>query len=141
MSIIQLAANIEDMPEYEPLPQGRYRAEVRDVEMRVSEKLPNGYFLVQFVVDPADYPADYDANNAPEGVILSYARVRVPSLEDRRATRPFKAFLTALGIDASGAALNTDDWIGRQAVLLVSVSEYQGAPVNNVESVEAVPTA
>lgn len=140
MSIIELNANLNDMQEYEALPAGNYKAEIRDVEERFSEKMPNGYYYIQLVVPPAEFPADYDPENAPEGVILTYARVGKPDPTNRRTVRPFKVLIEAMGLDSNSNTFNMDDWIGREVQALVSQDEYQGSPTNQVQSLSPVPT-
>lgn len=136
MDIIKLSANIEDMQEYQPLPAGPYRAELRDIEIRHSEKVPQGYFYMTFRVDPSDFPADYDAANAPEGLNVVYSRVAIPDANNRRTVAPYKSLLKALGVDVKGDTFDPKEWIGKEAQLLLSTSIYQGAPVNNVEAVQ-----
>jgi hypothetical protein len=139
VDIIKLATNLEDMAEYEPLPPGQYPAEIRDVEVKYSEKQPNGYFVISLRVDPADFPPDYDTANAPEGVVLTYARVSIPDPNNRKSVRPFKNFIRALGEDVNSDTFDPQAWIGKQLFTFVTKTDYQGAPVNNVESVSAVP--
>lgn len=138
MSIIELSQDLNEMQEYEPLPAGPYIAQVRDVEIRHSEKLPNGFFYVQLLIPVENFPADYDAANAPEGLTVIYARVQVPTPENRRSVRPFKNFIRALGLEDSGNKIDTSEWVNKELQVLLSTSEYQGAPVNNVESVSPV---
>lgn len=140
MDMIKLSANLSDMEEYEPLPQGLYPAEVRDCEIRHSEKVPEGYIYMQLRVDPDDYPADYDPSNAPEGVQLIYASVKVPDGKDRRKVRPFKQLMKALGQDISAATFDPSAWTGQHVQVLIRTSEYQGALVNNVDAVSELPT-
>lgn len=139
MDMIKLALNIEEMEEYSPLPNGPYRSELRDIEVKHSEKLPNGYFYCQFRIDPSDFPADYDAANAPDGLNVVYARVQVPDPNNRRTVAPFKGFLKALGIEVSGATFDPSSWVGSEVQLLLSVNEYNGQMVNNVDAVFALP--
>jgi hypothetical protein len=139
MSIIELAGNIQDMAEFEPLPDGVYPAELQDIEIRHSEKVPNGYLYCQFRVSPDHFPADYDVGNAPEGLPVVYARVAIPDAANRRTVRPFKQFLDALGVKQSGSKFDPQDWVGKSAQLLLKRQEYQGALVNNVDGVSALP--
>jgi len=140
MDLIKLNTAIEEMEEYEPLPAGLYTAELRDLEVRHSEKQPNGFFYAQLRIDPQDYPADYDAANAPEGVTVVYARVQMPDANNRRTVKPFKNFLKAMGVTTAGDTFDPQDWIGRSLQVLLSVNDYQGSPVNNVEAVQAIPS-
>lgn len=136
MDIIKLSTDIADMEEYVPLPAGPYRAELRDIEVKHSEKVPLGYFYCSLRIDPSDYPADYDAGNAPDGLNVVYARVSVPDPNNRRTVAPFKAFLKALNVDAKGDSFDPKSWIGKEVQVLLSTSEYNNAPVNNVEAVQ-----
>lgn len=137
VDLIKLSTNIEEMAEYQPLPRGPYMAELREAEIRHSEKVPNGYIYAVFRIDPADFPADYDASNAPEGMNVVYANVKLPDPDNRRTVAPFKAFLRALGQNVSGDTFDPSTWIGSQAKIMLSVNEYQGALVNNIDSVMA----
>lgn len=137
-NMITLAADINEMEEYVPLPSGPYVGEIRDVEVRYSEKQPNGYFYITLRIDPDEFPADYDHENAPDGALVSFARVSVPDPNNRRSVRPFKALLTALGLE-KGSKFDTGDWIGKEVQVMLSEREYQGVPVNNVEGLNPVP--
>jgi len=136
--LIKLAMNLEDMEEFQPLPAGPYRAEVREVTTKITEGVPNGFFVIKLRVDPNDFPVDYDPENAPEGVALTYANVKLPD-GDRRKVKPFKNLLKALGVDASGTSFDPSDWIGKEVQVFVSVNTFQGNLVNNVESIAPLP--
>lgn len=140
-SIITLSEDLGNMEEFEALPPGPYPAEVRDVEIKHSEKVPQGYFVISMLIDPEDFPADYDVANAPEGLPITYARVAVPVAENRRSVAPIKRWLKALGLPAAGMQIDTDQWIGKKVQVMLSSTTYQGAPVNNVEGVSELPTA
>lgn len=139
MDIIKLSANLDDMQEYEPLPAGPYVAELRDIEVRFSEKQPNGYLYCQFRIDPSDYPLDYDAANAPDGLFVVYARIQIPDPLNRRTVAPFKAFMKSLGVDPKGDSFDPSEWAGKNVQLLLSKNVYQGQDVNNVDAVGAIP--
>lgn len=139
-SVIELASNLDEMSEFEPLPSGVYPAELQDVEIRFSEKVPQGYVYCQFRVDPEDFPADYDIGNAPEGLIVVYSRCALPTPENRRSVRPFRKFLESLGQNTTKAEFNTDEWLNARVQLTLSQNEYQGSQVNNVDNVAALPT-
>jgi hypothetical protein len=139
MSIIELGMDLDQMAEYEALPDGPYKAEIRDVEVRFSEKVPHGYYYMQMLVPVDEFPADYDAGNAPEGLNIIHSRMKVPSVDDRRSVAPFKAFLKAVGISTKGNKFDPQDWVGKQVQVLLKRSEYNGSPVNNVEAIGAIP--
>jgi hypothetical protein len=139
MSIIELAGDIQEMAEFEPLPDGVYPAELQDIEIRHSEKVPQGYIYCQFRISPDHFPADYDAGYAPEGLPVVYSRVAIPDPNNRRTVRPFKQFLAALGVKQVGNKFDPQKWIGSQAQLLLKRQEYQGALVNNVDAIQPLP--
>lgn len=136
--LIKLAQNLEDMEEFQPLPAGPYRAEIREAEVKVSEGVPNGYLYLKLRVDPSDFPADYDVENAPEGATLTYAQIKIPD-GDRRKVKPFKNFMKAIGLEGAGTSFNVSDWIGKEVQVLVTVNRYQGNEVNNVDSISPLP--
>ena len=138
-NVIKLAGNIEEMEEYEPLPDGPYPAELQDIEIRYSEKQPSGYLYCKLRVQPDDFPADYDAGNAPDGLDLIYARVTIPDGANRRAVKPFKDFVRALGGDPAGTDFDFDSFVGSRVSILVKRQEYQGSVVNNIETLSALP--
>lgn len=140
MSIIELGMNLEEMAEYEALPDGPYIANIRDVEVKYSEKVPNGYYYIQLQVPVEEFPADYDAANAPEGLNIIYARMAVPTPENRRSVAPFKNFLKAIGISTSSDKFDPEEWIGKELQVLLKKTEYNGSPVNNVEAIGPVPS-
>jgi len=139
MSIIELGIDLEEMQEYEALPDGPYVANIRDVEVKFSEKVPTGYYYIQLQVPVDEFPADYDAANAPEGLTIVYARMAVPTANNRRSVAPFKNFLKAIGIEAKGSKFDPNEWVGKELQVLLKKTEYNGSPVNNVEAIGPVP--
>jgi len=139
MSIIRFDSDISEMAEYEPLPNGVYRATVIDVEERSNEKTPKGFLTTTLRVSPDDYPADYDANNAPDGVNVVMGYLALPDAENRRTVGPFKKFLMALGIAPKGSQFETSDMIGAETQVHLVRGEFQGALVNNIQGVSPVP--
>lgn len=140
MNIISLNTDIGEMEEFEPLPMGVYTATVVDVDVRTTEKMPNGYFYLQLRINPEEYPADYDAGNAPDGMLLTYARVAVPTADNRRSVKPFKDLLLALGIEPKGTQVNIEEWIDKDVQAHVSRNTYQGALINNIDQLASIPT-
>lgn len=139
MSIIELAGDIGEMEEYEPLPDGVYPAQLQDVDQRSNEKTPQGFLTCQFRVSPDHYPADYDAANAPEGVIVTQGYIALPDPANRRTVRPFKKFLESIGQKMQGSTFDPDKWIGADCQLVLKRAEFQGAFVNNIEGIAPLP--
>lgn len=140
MSIIQLQADIETMEEYEPLPDGVYPAELQDVEQKANAKTPQGFLTCQYRISPDHYPHDYDAANAPDGVIVTQGYVALPDPNNRRTVRPFNMFLDALGIKRKGSTFDPNDLIGKEVQVTIKRSEFQGSLTNSIENVAPLPT-
>lgn len=141
MSIIELATNIEEMQEFDPLPAGLFPGECQDLEVRFSEKKPNGYIYCQLRISPDHFPQDYDVDNAPEGMIVVYAQVSIPTPQDRRAVKPFINFHKAFGVTPSGNQFNPEDFIGKSCQIILTRGEYPvGTPINQVEGIQPLPT-
>lgn len=139
-SIIDLDVNIEEMEEFEPLPEGQYLAHIRAVEIATSEKIPEGYLKVAFQIDTDQYPTDYDVANAPEGTILQYARVRLPNSDNRRSVNGFNSFLATINVKAKGNTFDMEKWIGKEVLLLVKRDMYQGQPQNQIAAISPKPS-
>ena len=137
MSVIELVMNLDEMEEYEPLPNGLYRGTIRQVEEKRSEKVPNGYFNIQIIVPTDEFPADYDIENNPEGVLLSYARVQIPDPKNRRSVGPFKNLMRVLGLEI-GTTIDPDEWIDKEVLVEVTQQVYNDQLVNNVASISSV---
>lgn len=136
-TIVELDMNLEDMEDFELLPDGNYPAVITLAEMRTSPK-GNDYYYVTFKIDADDYPADYAVENAPEGINLTYARVQKPTPTNRRSITAVKKFMAALGLSLKTSTINPGDWEGKKASLKVGHQEYNGEPVNNIVAVEAL---
>ena len=140
MSIIKLASNLSEMAEYEPLPDGLYSAELQDVDHKINEKNPEGFFTITYRISPDDFPADYDAGNAPEGLQVTQGFLALPSATNRRTVRPFKSFLTALGVSTDLDTVDPEEWIGKNVQILLTRSSFQGSLINNVDGVSPLPS-
>ncbi len=114
-----------------PLPVGDYPADIRKVEQKESGA-GNKYAAVSFYVSPEDYPADYDASNAPDGTVIIYRRV---PLEDNPQSRwRMRKFLTAIGAVPS-RNIDLNDWIGLTASVGVGRDTWEGEPRATIERV------
>lgn len=138
-SLIDLDVNLEEMEEFVPLPEGQYLAHIRSVEVATSEKIPEGYLKIIFQIDPDQYPADYDAANAPEGTMLTWARVRIPSSDNRRTVNGFRQFLSVINVKDKGNTFDIEKWIGKEALLLVKRDTYQGQETNQIAAISPKP--
>lgn len=135
--ILELDMNLEDYEDFEPLPDSDYPGTITSAEMRVSDK-GNEYYYVVFQVHPADYPADYAVENAPEGINLVYARVQKPTVTNRRSITGVKNFLRAIGMPLKSSVINPGDWEGKKAKLLLGHQNWNGIDINTINGIEAL---
>lgn len=121
----------------EPLPDGDYRATIVDAKEVESKSRPGTFYMkVDFLIAPDQFPADYDADNAPpDGLILSYRRL---STENTRPARyRMKKFLEAVHYPLSKRIVMSE-LVTLEAVLKVSSEEYDGVLRNQIDSVSSV---
>jgi len=141
MGIIELDENLADVEKPKDVPPGKYTGEVQDVTEATSAK-GNTYYGIQFRIPPDELPADI-ADQYEEGAVLYYNRIirpRGPS--DRRALFNLRRFIEALGLDANTTTIDPNDWMGRQARLIVRTGKYNNeerAEIASVEAAEAKP--
>lgn len=110
-SVYDFSEDVSNAEQPNPLPDGRYLAEVVAVEAKVS-KSGNKYVDLQVKIDPAAYPVDWaEASEFPEGVVLHYRRV---TLEDTKQSRfRLRRFTEKAGFPPIGKTLDLNDWLGR----------------------------
>jgi hypothetical protein len=139
MGIIELDENLADVEKPKEIPPGKYVGEVQDVQEATSGK-GNTYFAVQFRIPPDELPADV-AEQYEEGAVLYWNRIIKPrSRSDRRALFNLRRFIEALGLDPNTTTIDPNDWMGRQARLIVRSGKYLGeerAEIGAVEPAEA----
>lgn len=127
-SIVSFSEDVSDAERPEPLPAGRYTAEIRGAEMKLSRNNTR-YAAITFFVPPEEYPANYDADEAPDGTTLVYRRL---SLEDsKRARYNIRLFCEAIGAPTA-RDIDLTDWISRTAVIEVARGEYEGMPTAEI---------
>lgn len=136
-TILELEFNLEDMDDFEPLPDGEYPATVTLAEMRTSDK-GNDYYYMSFQIHPDNFPADYSRENAPDGLSLVYARVQKPDPKNRRSITGVKNLYRALGIPLKTSTINPGEWEGKQAKLRLKKQDWNGETINSIVAVEAL---
>lgn len=139
-SLTGMNKTLADYDDYEPLPAGTYPAVVDSAEERTGRG-GGQYFHVTLLIDPKDFPPDYDEENNPEGAKLVFASLRPidPVSPDRRAITALKKFLRIIGIDPKTVAIDNIDpaaWIGRELRASVVVQEYNGQLTNSVDAIK-----
>ena len=134
MSIVEYSEDISDAEQPEPLPMGDYPITIRSAEAKESVNTGKKYAAVGCYVSPDDYPADYPAENAPDGKTIIYRRV---SLEDTPQGRfGMRRFCEAIGAPMS-SRIDINEWVGLEATGVIDVSEYEGILREEIKRVEA----
>lgn len=136
MGIIELDENLSDVEKPKEIPPGKYLGEVQDVQEMTSAK-GNNYFAIQFRVAPDELPADV-AEQYEDGAVLFWNRIIKPrGRSDRRALFNLRKFIEALGLDPNTTTIDPNDWMGRQARLIVRTGKYLGEERAEISAVEA----
>lgn len=139
LGIITLEDNLSDAEKPKEIPAGRYKGEIQDVQIPTSQK-GNQYFGVKFVIPADELPADV-RDSYPDGAILYYNRVIVPTPGNRRAMWNLKQFMTAIGCDVNTDQIDPNDWMGKEANLQVRMGKYQGEERAEIGAVLAAEAA
>lgn len=138
-SIVELDSNLDSYDDYQILPKGNYRAVCETVEKRVSDN-GNEFYYTNWRIMPDNYPADYDHENAPEGTLLNYSRIQVPTSTDRRSITNVKRLMRAIGLDLKTKVIDHEQWVGKEAKLVVGWGTFNGerrAQIDKIESLDA----
>lgn len=116
-----------------PLPSAQYLGEIRSAEVKVSANSGNRYADIVFCIDPTEFPADFEgAEDFPEGMILHYRRLLVE--DDRTSRARLRKFIEAIGA-STGAQIDMNSWVGLQARLALSITEFNGEQRNDIAAV------
>ena len=133
MSIVEFSEDISEAEAPEPLPTGEYPATIRQAEIKISQR-GTKYAAVTFVVSPDEYPADYPAENAPDGKVIVFRRC---SMEDNPQARyMLKNFCDAIGATAS-KKIDVNEWVGLDATIEIDHDEYEGVVREQIKRVNA----
>lgn len=132
-SMMEYSEDITNAAAPKPLPAKTYLGTICEVTIKTSQK-SNLYASVGFHIPSEQYPIDY-TEGSPEGTKLYYNRLTLA--DDARGRFSMKKFCET--IDAPmGRRIDVNDWIGRQAMLIVENSEYEGMPRAEIKKVEHV---
>lgn len=133
MSIVEFSEDISDAEAPEPLPTGEYPATIRQAEVKISQR-GTKYAAVTFVIAPEEYPADFPADNAPDGKVIVFRRC---GMEDNPQARyMLKNFCDAIGATAS-KKIDVNEWVGLDAVVEIDHDEYEGVTREQIKRVNA----
>jgi len=133
-SIIDYSEDISDAEQPEPLPMGDYPVTIRTADARESINTGRRYAAVGCYIAPEDFPADYPAENAPDGKTIVYRRI---SLEDGPQERfRMRRFCEAIGAPMS-SKIDLNDWLGLEATAVIDVTEYEGMLHEEIRRLES----
>ena len=120
--------NLNEAPDFEPVPAGTYSAVVEGVE--VGKTRDGKRSLISYKMRLVD-------NQEVEGRTLKYTRT-LPIASDPPETRDtmlafLKADMKTFGVNWSDEGFNPEDAKGAQVTVEVSIEDYEGRPVNRVK--------
>lgn len=122
MAQISLNYNLEEVStEFEPLPSGQYLAKIVNPDDFTLTKSQNGNDMIKVAWTITE--GEYEGRKVFDNIAL-----HVPW--------KVKQYCEAAGIE-SGTNLDTDDFIGLEALIQVNQEEYQGQARNKVKNVSA----
>jgi hypothetical protein len=136
VGLIELDENLSDAERPKDLPPGKYIGEVQSVQENQSGK-GNTYYAIQFRVAPDEIPATVQ-DSFEDGALLFWNRIIKPrNKSDQRAKWNLRKFHEALGLDSNTSSIDPNDWMGREALLIVRTGRYQGEDRAEIQAVEA----
>lgn len=133
VTILEFSEDISTAEQPDPLPARDYPAEIRQAEVRESQK-GNKYFSVQLYISPEDYPADYPVENNPDGRVVTYNRLMAEDTPNNRYR--LRKFCETIGVPAS-KRVDTNEWIGQHVVVEIAHGEWQGEVREEIAKIKA----
>lgn len=122
MAQITLDYNLEDVSnEFEPLPSGQYLAKLATGDDFLLGESQSGKPMIKVAWTVTE--GEYEGRKIFDNVVISVGW-------------KVKQYCEAAGIE-SGAALDTEDFIGLEALVQVTQQEYQGSIRNQVKNIQA----
>lgn len=120
-SIVSFSDDLSNAEAPEPLPEREYPATITETTKSES-KAGDPMAVIKFKINEEDYPADYDAGNAPGGKTLTNWLVMQDTPAGRHRVRKF---LEAIGAPLS-KSVNVKEWVGLNATITIKHEEYEG---------------
>lgn len=133
VTILEFSEDIASAEQPDPLPARDYPAEIRGAEVKESQK-GNKYFSVQLFISPEDYPADYPAENNPDGRVITFNRLMAEDTPNNRYR--LRKFLETIGVPGS-KRVDTNEWIGQHVIVEIAHREWQGEIREEIAKVKA----
>lgn len=133
-SILEYSADIADAEAPKSLPAGDYPAKITGAEVGTSQTSGKTRVDVSFLIDPDDFPADYeDADAFADGKTLHFY---VGAGDDKAARFRIRKFLESIGAPL-GSKIDVNDWVGRSAIVTIKPEEFEGIERERITKVEA----
>ncbi len=132
-TLYQFSESIDEAEAPEPLPERQYPATITDVEDRTTN---DGRPMVRvvFKINEEDYPADYDAGNAPGGKSISHFQMMDDSAQTRHRVRKF---CEAIGAPMSKRLNPKNDWMNLSATVTIKHEEYEGVNREKISRIDS----
>lgn len=131
--ILEYSEDISTAEAPPPLPVGDYMGTIKEVR-KMTSTAGNEYLAVTFHIGVDQFPADYDAENNPDGVTLVYRRLLTDDMP--RPRHAMRKFCSAINVPM-GRKIDTSEWIGREAKLTLSHDTYEGQTREQIRAVSA----
>ena len=133
-SILTFSEDISTAEAPDPLPMGTYPASIHSIEVKTSANSGNRYLDAVLRVQPDDFPADFNVENAPDGVLIHYRYVVVE--DTPRARHNIRLFCEACGVAAS-KQINVNEFLGAEVQIEIVHGEYNGIVREEIRTVSA----
>lgn len=134
VSILEYSQDIASAEAPPPLPAGTYPATIEAVAQKTSQTSGNEYLGLTLNISSDDYPADFDPENYPDGVKLSYNRLVVE--DTARARYNMRKFCEAIGAKM-GKQVDPNDWLGMTCKVNITQDTYEGETRAQIKSISA----
>lgn len=134
LSILEYSSDISTQEAPPPLPVGEYNATIESVEQKTSQTSGKDYLSVGVRVSVDDFPADFDPENYPDGLLLSYNRLVVE--DTARARYNMRKWCESIGAKM-GKQVDPSEWIGLNVKIGVKHDTYEGEPRAQIAKIGA----
>lgn len=129
-SIVSFSEDISTAEAPLPLPERDYPATIMEA-VRSETKHGDPMCVLKFKIDERDFPADYDAGNAPGGKTITHYLVMQDSPAGRHR---IKRFCEAVGAPMS-KHINLQSFVGLNASITLKHEEYEGQTREKIQRV------
>lgn len=129
-SIIEFSQDISQAEAPPPLPAGTYTGVITAAAQKTSQK-GNLMANFEFTVSPDQFPPDFSAIQ-PDAIKLFYIRMLTDDARNRYQLRKFAETLRTV----VGRKVDLNDFMGKQAKLIVKNEPYNGMPQAKIDRVE-----